>query len=207
MRAIKLQVAAGGAPFKTRRPATSVCKQCIRLGHWLCRASATLALLIPGVQIVVAPTVRAQDWGVASPQVETGDRHAGYYYPPITSRETYVARTQVLADSDSHRRIGLVVGLAETADQRIAGMDIASFAKGAEAEKLIMVALNRTSLASIYQARAYLAYLTATARASRIFSELDAETSYSFLDLLRLMGFERLTVSDGLSYTHQIDIE
>ena len=178
-----------------------------KIGHCLCRASATLALLILGVQIVVAPTVRAQDWGVASPQVETGDRHAGYYYPPITSRETYVARTQVLADIDSHRRIGFVVGLAKTADQRIAGMDVAAFAKGAEAEKLIMVALNRTSLASIYQARAYLAYLTATARASRIFSELDAETSYTFLDLLRLMGFERLTVSDGLSYTHQIDIE
>ena len=157
-----------------------------KIGHCLCRASATLALLILGVQIVVAPTVRAQDWGVASPQVETGDRHAGYYYPPITSRETYVARTQVLADIDSHRRIGFVVGLAKTADQRIAGMDVAAFAKGAGA---------------------YLAYLTATARASRIFSELDAETSYSFLDLLRLMGFERLTVSDGLSYTHQIDIE
>jgi hypothetical protein len=33
----------------------------------------------------------------------------------------------------------------------------------------------------------------------REFSERDADTSYTVSDLLRLMGFERLTVPDGLS--------
>ena len=81
------------------------------------------------------------------------------------------------------------------------------FAKGDEAEKLIIVALDDQGIATIYHARALLAQLTAVARASEFFSELGVATYFTFFDLARMLGFERLTISDGISFTHRVDIE
>ncbi len=138
---------------------------------------------------------------------DTGDRHAGYYYPPITSRETYPARAPMLSDSDRQRRLGFIVGLTRQQIDRAYPPQYAIFAKGEEAEKLIIVALDRNSLASLYQARGLLAQMTALARATPIFVENQVEDHYTFLDLLRLLGFEQVTISDGMTYAHQIAIE
>jgi hypothetical protein len=69
---------------------------------------------------------------------------------------------------------------------------------GNEAEKQIVAALNLTRWVSIDR----LVLIKPTERpplGPREFSERDADTSYTVSDLLRLMGFERLTVPDGLS--------
>ncbi len=156
--------------------------------------------------LVLAATLLAIAALVAGP-AGADDRHEGYYYPEVTSRETYPARAPTLPDSDRRRRIGFVVGLTQQQFNNPFPAQVAIFSKGARQEKLIIVALNRDALASLYQARGFLAQMTASARASAIFVENRVEDTYTFLDLLALLGFEQLTISDGMTYAHQIRID
>jgi hypothetical protein len=138
---------------------------------------------------------------------DSSERHAGYYYPPITSRERYESRARILKDAGRDRRIGFVTAI--TRQQFTFGYppQYTMYAKGDEAEKLIIVALGDQSIATIYQACALLAQLTAVARAREFFAELGVETYFTFFDLARMLGFSRLTISDGKHFTHRVQIE
>ena len=135
------------------------------------------------------------------------DRHEGYYYPKITSSEVYRARTHKLRDSDRVRRLGFITGMAAGAQEKGYSPQMAFFAKGSDADKAILIGLEDGRLDTLYRARAVLAMLTATARATPAFRDLDPDGQYTFLDLLALLGFEELTVSDGRSYAHRIEIK
>jgi len=145
--------------------------------------------------------------GLIPPAAEAADRHEEYYYPTVTSRETYSARARTLPDSDRARRIGFIVGLTRQQLAQAYPPEIAIFTKGAEAEKMIIVALNRDAISSLYQARGLLAQMTAVARSTEVFIQNRVEDTYTFLDLLKLLGYEQLTISDGHSYAHQFLIE
>jgi hypothetical protein len=135
------------------------------------------------------------------------DRHAGYYYPEPQTSETYTARVTTLPDSDRNRRIAFVTGLTK---QMLAGQyepSYAVFAKGDEAEKLIIVGLVDGPLDTVYRARALLAQLTAVARLTPFFQQNTMAEQATFLDLLKLLGYTQLTVSDGDQFAHQITIE
>jgi len=54
--------------------------------------------------------------------------------------------------------------------------------------------------------RALLADLTNNARTTPIFEESGAPEELTFLDLLTLLDFTSLTVSDGIGFTHQIEM-
>ena len=135
---------------------------------------------------------------------EASDRHELYYYPEVTSQETYVARAPSLPDSDRQRRLGFVIGFTQQQYERPYFPPVAIFAKGTDAEKMLIVATTDGVIGSLYQARAYLAQLTSIARVSPVFVDNRVEDFYTFLDLLVLMGFEQLTISDGRTYSHQI---
>lgn len=158
---------------------------------------AFLAILILTLGLVpVHPGAAAAD-----------ERHEGYYYPKITSSEVYKARIQTLRDSDRTRRLGFVTGMAAGAQEKAYAPQMAFFAKGRDAEKAILIGLDDGRMATLFRARAVLALLTATARATPVFRDLDPDGQYTFLDLLALLGFEELTVSDGRSYAHRIEIK
>lgn len=144
--------------------------------------------------------------GVPAPAT-AADRHEGYYYPPVDSTETYRARAQTMPDASRETRLGFII--AHTAEQagRHYAPRYALFAKGADAEKLIIIGLHDDSFASLYRARGVLAQMTARARASSLFRNLAVEDYFTFFDLAKMLGFTQITVSDGESYTHQIAIE
>ena len=134
------------------------------------------------------------------------DRHAGYYYPDIMSEETYRARAQTMPEADREVRLGFVS--AHTAEQmgRSYPPRYALFAKGEDAEKLIIVGLD-DSFATLFRARGVLAQLTAQARTTTLFRNLAVEDFFTFFDLAKMLGFEQITVTDGDGYAHRIDIE
>lgn len=135
------------------------------------------------------------------------DRHAGYYYPEPQSREVYKARTDTWTDSDRNRRLGFITGVvAGNAKLPYPPMYV-MFAKGSDAEKLIIVSLQEGQLNTLYRMRAALAALTASTRTTPVFQKLDPQSRYTFFDLLKLLGFKQLTVSDGDSFAHQVMIE
>ena len=143
----------------------------------------------------------------AQNQARAEDRHAGYYYPPVGSTETYRARSKVMDNASRELRIGFIV--AQTIGQRKLSYPprYAIFAKGDGAEKLIIIGLDGHSLATLHRARAVLAQLTASARGSALFRNLAVEDLFTFFDLAKMLGFTRITVSDGRSYAHQIELE
>ena len=145
-------------------------------------------------------------WGLSTAPAAADDRHEGYYYPEVTTHETYPARAPTLPDSDRLRRIAFVVALAQQQTNRPYPPRWAIFAKGAEAQKLLIVAMQDGVIATEYQARAMLALMTAAARGLPGFDAEALEDNYTFLDLLAIMGFEQLTVSDGRSYALQFEI-
>ncbi len=163
----------------------------------LARGLAAMAVL---AIVIAAP-------GGAAAEEQKTDRHTGYYYPPITSSETYEARAVVMADADRSQRIRFVVNLTEQLLSRPYPPEYAIFAKGDEAQKMIIVGRRPGALNTIYRARALLATLTAVARSSRLFNEFGVQEYFTFFDLAKLFGFVRITISDGDSFTHQIKLE
>jgi hypothetical protein len=135
------------------------------------------------------------------------DRHAGYYYPDVTSAETYVARARTMDDTTREKRIGFVVAHTLGQAQRPYPPRYALFAKGGDAEKLIIVGLHEESFLTLYRARAVLAQMTALARSSDLFRTLAVEDYFTFFDLLKMLGFSQLTITDGDTYAHQVTIE
>jgi len=135
------------------------------------------------------------------------DRHEGYYYPgPVTS-ESYIGRAEALANTDRGKRLGFITGLTGEQLARPYWPTFVVFAKGAEAEKLIIVASGSVGFRTIYQARALLAQLTATARGTPLFRELKVEDLFTFFDLAKMLGFEQIVISDGESFSHMVKIE
>lgn len=143
---------------------------------------------------------------VAGAVAQEKDRHAGYYYPPVTVTEAYQPEATTVAGATRARRVGLIAAITNKATANAYAPTYVMFAKGSEAEKLIIIGMG-DYVSNIYQARALLAQLTAQARFTEIFKEVDTEHRLTFLDLLKMLGFEQVTVSDGKSFTLQIAIK
>ena len=135
------------------------------------------------------------------------DRHAGYYYPPPKSTEVYEARSRTMPDADRTRRLSFVVGLTQEMLRQAYPPQYAIFAKGTHAEKLIIVSLTHGSMSTVYRARAVLAMLTSVARATPLFAELGVQTTFTFFDFAKFLGFKQITVSDGETFAHQVKLE
>jgi len=146
--------------------------------------------------------------GLALPgAAHSADRHVGYYYPHPDQVETYQARADVFADATAIRRIGFVTAITISRLQRPYAPSTAIFAKGKNAEKLIIVALRAGRLDTIYRVRAYLASLSAVARTTPAFQYAPADDNLTFFDLARMLGFEQITISDGATFTHQVKFQ
>lgn len=142
-------------------------------------------------------------WAAAPSSAWAQERHAEYYYPTPTV-ERYVSRAQTAPNANREVRIQFINSLTAEQMSRPYSPEYAIFVKGSEAEKMIIVALNDGAISNLYQARALLAQLTAIARNSALFEELGVEDLFTFFDLAKLLGFRRITISDGQNYAHQV---
>ena len=138
---------------------------------------------------------------------EENDRHVGYYYPSPQTQETYVARGRPLPQASRQMRVGFVVGYTTSQLEQPYPPEFVLYAKGAEAQKLIIASLDDDRMNTLYRARAVLAMMTAVARTMPIFVENGVEDSFTFFDLAGLLGFDQITVTDGRSFAHQVFLE
>jgi hypothetical protein len=143
---------------------------------------------------------------VATVDAQSRDRHAGYYYPQPSSSEVYVSRAKVLIDSDRSKRLDFVNGLTSAQLSQPFRPSFAIFAKGDRGDRLIISALDKGHLDTVYRARALLAQMTAVSRGSPMFVDYGVDELFTFLDLLKLLGFVSLTIGDGDAFAHQIAI-
>lgn len=157
-------------------------------------------MLIAAVALAVVP------WGPALAQ-EQNDRHAGYYYPPPAAVEIYQSRAKTMKTATRAMRIGFIVNLVAFMRERSYAPIYSIFPKGERAQKLIIVADQVGRLDTIYRVRAMLATMTSLARKTPVFRQRKVETIYTYLDLLMMLGFERVTITDGDTFAHQIRLQ
>ncbi|WP_020592007.1 hypothetical protein [Kiloniella laminariae] len=135
------------------------------------------------------------------------DRHAGYYYPEPIYREIYHARAKPLETASRKTRVAFVTAITQENMKREFPPEAAIFAKGEDAEKLIIVGLVDGRLDTIYRARAIFANMTAAVRTLPIFQELGVQDVFTFFDLAALMGFKQVTITNGRNFTHQVVLQ
>jgi hypothetical protein len=143
----------------------------------------------------------------AAPAGADEEHHAGTYYPQPQTVETYEARATTLPDANRSRRLAFVTELTNQMLSNPYPPQFAIFAKGTNAEKLIIVGLYDNAYNTIYRARALFAMLTAVARMTKLFQEYKVEELFTFFDLCKLLGFEQITITDGRDFAHQVIIK
>ena len=124
---------------------------------------------LPPADESTQPTADAPEIQATTDTVASGKPgHEGYYYPAITSKETYVARARRNDEIRRDNRIRFVTELTALQSRAAYAPQYAVFAKGADGQKLIIVALNDEVFGSLYRARGVLAQLTAFSPANAV---------------------------------------
>jgi hypothetical protein len=163
-----------------------------------CLATVGLMLGIAAANAQAAKPVAA---------THTEDKYVGYYYPKPTSTETFTSQLQTIQGVDRQQRIQFVTVVSQGTLQASYRVPYAVFAKGDKGDHLIIVGLHTGELDTIYRVRALLANMTTMARTSPFFQEHTVAEDATFFDLLKLLGFTDVTVSDGEKAAHQVTVK
>ena len=130
-----------------------------------------------------------------------------YYYPPVNSEEVF-ARDLALAPIPRRAvRVGFITRITRTQLAAPESPRFVIFAKGDEAQHMIIVALGDEVFKTLYRARAVMAQLTANARATDFFINSNIQDHATWFDLVKLLGFEDLVISDGATWSHRVIFE
>lgn len=137
----------------------------------------------------------------------TEDRYVGYYYPQPNSTEVFESKMQTLPSIDRAQRVQFTTVMAQGTLQSPYRVPYAVFVKGTPADRMIVVGMQPGELSTIYRMRALLANMTTQSRLSPFFQERTIAEDATFFDLLKLLGFKSITVTDGERLTHQVTIK
>ena len=135
------------------------------------------------------------------------DRHEGYYYPPVTSTEVFDRVIRETDRASKVARIDFVQSLTQSQLSAPEAPQFIFFAKGEDARDLIVVALNDDVFASLYRARAVMAQVTVNVRQGSFFVEQNLQFVATFYDLLQILEFDTLVLSDGTSWAHKVTFD
>ncbi len=172
--------------------------------------AAALAVVLLVAASASAQTKPAAKPAAAAPAAATApgeDRYVGYYYPKPTSTELFESQMQPIAGIDRPQRIQFVTVVSQGTIQSAYRVPYAVFAKGEKGDKLIIVGMQAGELNSVYRMRALLANLTTMSRLSPFFQEKTVAEDATFFDLMKLLGFTQVTITDGEKTTHQVTIK
>lgn len=132
------------------------------------------------------------------------ERHVGYYYPEITSEETFDRVVRASRGADKPVRIDFVNQITQAQLDAPESPRFVFFAKGETASTLILIALDDEVFSTLYRARAIMGQLTVSVRQSGFFQQQDLEYVATFYDLLQLIQFDELIISDGETWAHRV---
>ena len=133
------------------------------------------------------------------------ERYEGYYYPEITTEETFDRVIRNSEGAGKTVRIDFINVLTSAQLDAPESPRFVFFSKGEDAATLILVALDDEVFSTIYRARAIMAQLTVSVRQGGFFKQEDLEYVATFYDLLQLMAFDELVISDGRNWAHRVN--
>lgn len=172
-------------------------------------ACLAIALMTAAVSATAQqqPAKAAATAPAAAPKAAGEDRYIGYYYPKPTATETFESTMQTIAGAERAQRIQFVTVVSQGTIQSAYRVPYAVFAKGEKGDRMIIVGMQQGELNTIYRMRALLANMTTMSRLSPFFQERTVAEDATFFDLLKLLGFRELTITDGEKATLQVTIK
>ena len=172
-------------------------------------ACLAIALMTAAVSATAQqqPAKAAATAPAAAPKAAGEDRYIGYYYPKPTATETFESTMQTIAGAERAQRIQFVTVVSQGTIQSAYRVPYAVFAKGEKADRMIIVGMQQGELNTVYRMRALLANMTTMSRLSPFFQERTVAEDATFFDLLKLLGFRELTITDGEKTTLQVTIK
>ena len=172
------------------------------------RFAASLAVLVAfGALPALAQQQQPKPAAAAATPKADDDKYVGYYYPKPTAVETYASPMQTIAGAERAQRVQFATVVSQGTIQSAYRVPYAVFVKGEKADKMIIVGLQPGEMSTIFRARAILANMTTMSRLSPFFQERTIAEDANFFDLLKLLGFQQITISDGDKFTHQVNIK
>jgi hypothetical protein len=142
---------------------------------------------------------------LAAAPVFAADDEEGYYYPPVGSSEVFDRTLADIPAAEPGVRVAFVTQVTRQQFEQAYAPRFAMLVKGAAKDELIIVALDDTIFSTLFRARAVMAQLSASARTTAFFAENDLSGVATFYDMLKLMGFRTLTLSDGARWSHRVE--
>ncbi|MEL6451754.1 MAG: hypothetical protein AAFQ19_10875 [Pseudomonadota bacterium] len=140
-----------------------------------------------------------------APAAMAQERYEGYYYPDVTSQEQF---TRVIREGQAASkavRVDFVTNLTAAQLAAPESPRFVFFAKGSDARHLNVIALDDDVFSTLYRARAVLAQMTSNMRNNDYFRAQGLEFVATFYDLLQIMEFDTLVISDGETWAHQVN--
>jgi hypothetical protein len=138
--------------------------------------------------------------------IEAADGSVGYYYPAPNNVESYKARMRVHINTNRFARNNIIKMITNEFLSKPHPPRFVIFTKGTLSEKLIIVSMVKGYLDTTYRARALLEAMTKVVRRSPLFKDIKSETVLNFFDLIRILGFKKITVSDGDKFSYQVSL-
>ena len=137
--------------------------------------------------------------------VAAQERYEGYYYPEVTSQEQFTRVIREGPASNKGVRVEFVTNLTAAQLAAPESPRFVFFAKGADAKHLTLIALDDDVFSTLFRARAVMAQMTSNMRNNEFFREQGLEFVATFYDLLQIMEFDTLVISDGETWAHQVN--
>lgn len=135
------------------------------------------------------------------------DRYAGYYYPEVSTEETF---SRVIAkghDTSRDVRVNFVTAITKAQLDAPESPRFVIFEKGAESEQLIIIALDDEVFRTLFRARALMAQLSSNMRGTEFFRKQKLDLEGTLFDMVQVMGFKSLVISDGATWAHRVHFE
>jgi hypothetical protein len=130
-----------------------------------------------------------------------------YYYPPVDSEEVFARDLAVAPPAGRAVRVGFTTQITKSQLAAPESPRFVIFAKGDEAQHMIIIALDDQVFKTIYRARAVLAQLTSNARGIDFFIQSNIQDHATWFDLAKLLGFDDMVISDGATWSHRVIFE
>ncbi|WP_340108105.1 hypothetical protein [Pikeienuella sp. HZG-20] len=155
-------------------------------------------------RVIVALSLAACLTGAAA---AAEDQYANYYYPPVTSEETFARTLTPGQISNREVRVNFVTAITKAQLAAPESPRYVLFEKGADSDRLIVVALDDEVFRTLFRARALLAQMTSNLRGTEFFREQNLDLEGTFYDILQVMGFTSLVISDGSEWAHRVNFK
>jgi hypothetical protein len=156
-------------------------------------------------RILIATIIAASLLGPAWPA--WADIKDSYYYPQVNSEEVFNRDLGATPPAGRAIRVGFTTQITKAQLAAPESPRFVIFAKGEEAQHMIIIGLDDQVFKTIYRARAVLAQLTSNSRGTDFFIENGIEAFATWFDLAKLLGFEDLVISDGATWSHRVVFE